>query len=83
MALSELLEQSILLQESTCLSTVGVSEDEARLAVNRNFISIFQLSPLITANECFVDEGAILRKVFKDGNRVCAFVLREEQAVSV
>jgi hypothetical protein len=59
MALPELLSGRILLQESASQTALGVPENESGLVEDCNLVLLLQLSSLISADDCFVDKGAV------------------------
>ena len=83
MTLAQLLKNPVLLSKSIAISGSGIVEKEARLIEDRDFVCIFQLSPFIPANDCFVDECTIAGQVFNDGGIDAVLVLAKDYAMAI
>ncbi len=83
MAFAKLLEQGVLLGKGTCRPASRVPEDEASLVQDSNLILLLELSPLVSANDGFVNESPVAREVLEHGDRVLTLVLCEEQTMAI
>lgn len=83
MALAQLLQYAILRSEGARVPALRVSEDEPCFAQYGNLVSVFQLTPLVPPNHCFIDEGAVARKILHNCERIAIFVFVEYQAMPV
>lgn len=83
MTFTKLLQERELLQEGTCYSVLGISEDESSFIQYRNLILVLKLSSFIPTNYRFVDESSIAREIFDDGNGISTFILCENQTVPI
>lgn len=83
MTLSKLLLELVLLVESVGGALYWVSEYEARLCEDAEFVTILQFASLVSADERIVDERAVPRQILDYCDKVAALLLREYQAMSV
>ena len=59
MSLSKFFQEGVLLQETTRLPTLWVSENESSLVQHRNLILILELPSFVSTDDSFIDESAI------------------------
>lgn len=83
MAFAQLLLHGILLPEPVCVALERVSEDKAGFVENGDFVAFAQLASLVPSNQRVVDKGSVARQVLEYGDSITAFLLSEEQAMSV
>ena len=72
-----------MLPEAVLFSVSRISEYKASNVEDRDFVSVVQLSPLVTANVGVVDVCAVPGKIFEDTDGFALLVFVEQQAVPI
>lgn len=81
--LAKFLQESVLLEESTGLPAVRISENKACLAMDGNLIAVLQFAPLVATYECLVDKCSVLGQILYDGGRIGTLIFSEDEAVTI
>lgn len=83
MAFAQLLQNPVLLSESTALTILRVVKYEARLIENGDFVRILKLTALVPANDRFIDKSTITGQVFDKARVLAVFILTEENTMAI
>ena len=83
MALAQLVERSVLLQESTGGPALGIPKDEARLVQDSDFVVFLQLPAFVPAYYCFVNKSPIAGQIFENGDGIIPFILGKDKGVPI
>lgn len=83
MTFAKLLENPVLLSESTAVPVSWIVEHEPRLVKNGYFVGILKLTTLVPSDDGLVDESAIAREIFYNCNTYSVLVLVEDNTMPV
>ena len=83
MTLTKLVSKSVLLVKSAGFAIAWVTEDEAYKANDRDFVTLLEITPLISAHNCVIHKGTIAGKILDKGDSVAVRLFHEQESVTV